>query len=64
MIEVEYMKHLENNELSAQTLANLVFLLEKRIKEIYNQAYKAGFDDGVEETTQKLINKVLAEVEE
>ena len=58
------MKHLENNELSANTLANLVFLLEKRIKEIYNQAYKAGFDDGVNETIHKFIHRVLAEVEE
>ena len=58
------MKYLENNEISARTLENLIGTLNNRIREIYNQGYKEGFADGVTETTQKLINKVLAEVEE
>lgn len=58
------MKHLDSNLKSAKTLENLIGTLENRVKEIYNQGYRAGFKDGVEETTQKLIDKVLAEVEE
>lgn len=58
------MKHLDNNKVSARTLENLIGTLENRIKEIYNQGYREGFKDGVAETTQKLVDKILAEVEE
>ena len=57
------MKHLDNNGVSVRTLENLVGLLENRIREIYNQGYREGFKDGVGETTQKLVDKILAEVE-
>ena len=58
------MKGFDNNEVSVRTLENLKNSLDNRIHEIYNQGYREGYKDGVTDTTQKIADSILAEVEE
>ena len=52
------MSGISKNEQSLNTLENLLGTINNRIREIYNQGYKQGFEDGVDCVTEKFVNKV------
>lgn len=52
---------IEDNEQAANAFRNAMRSLENRARSIYNYGYKDGFAAGVEETTRKLVNKIIEE---
>lgn len=52
---------IEDNEQAANAVRNAMHSLENRARSLYNYGYKDGFAAGVEETTRKLVNKIIEE---
>lgn len=62
--EGQGMKGLDNNELCVTILEKMKQGIDHRTHELYNQAYAQGYKDGVTDTTQKIADNILSEVEE
>lgn len=52
------MRGISKNEQALNTLENLLGSLENRIREIYNQGYQQGFEDGVDHVVVNFTDKV------
>lgn len=48
-------KGIDDNKVSLSTLKNLKGTLNNRVREIYRQAYKEGFEDGKEIVTSGVV---------
>lgn len=54
----EKMRGISKNEQAFNTLENLLGSIENRIREIYNQGYQQGFEDGVDYVVVNFTDKV------
>lgn len=52
------MRGISKNEQALNTLENLLGSIDNRIREIYNQGYQRGFEDGVDYVVVNLTDKV------
>ena len=52
---------IEDNEQAFNTMRNFIGSFENKARSLYNYGYKDGFAAGVEETTRKLVNKIIEE---
>lgn len=54
---------IESNKEAYKTMQNAIGSLENRFREVYNKGYHDGLKEGINQTTQKLVSKLLDEVE-
>lgn len=54
------MKGIDDNKVSLSTLKNLKGTLDNRVREIYRQAYKEGFEDGKESVTRTKMSDCIS----
>lgn len=52
------MRGISKNEQALNTLENLLGSIDNRIREIYNQGYQRGFEDGVDYIVVNFTDKV------
>lgn len=52
------MRGISKNEQALNTLENLIGSIDNRIREIYNQGYQRGFEDGVDYVVVNFTDKV------
>lgn len=52
------MRGISKNEQALNTLENLLGSIDNRIREIYNQGYQRGFEDGVDYVVVNFTDKV------
>lgn len=54
---------IEDNKQAYDTMQNYINSTENRIRSIYNYGFKDGYKKGLEDATQKIIQKCLSEME-
>lgn len=54
---------IESNKEAMSMMERALKSMESKIREAYNKGYHAGLRDGIEQTTQKLVSRILEEVE-
>ena len=54
---------IESNKEAYKTMQNAIGSLENRFREVYNKGYHDGLKEGINQATQKLVIKLLDEVE-
>lgn len=54
---------IDNNEQALNTMSNLLKSLENRFRAIYNYGFHDGYEQGIKDATNKIIEQILSNKE-